>query len=105
MKTDRQSESTFPPQKRRWLHDAASVRPFVEELRRLIMRQVRSVVRGGVPACGCCDFKPQSHLNLYRCFHCGLWLCPRCAEAHFGKRRVLDEEVCGSQERRVDSAG
>jgi hypothetical protein len=23
---------------------------------------------------------------LYRCYYCGLWLCPVCAKKHFGKR-------------------
>ena len=33
-----------------------------------------------------CDFT-YSLIELYRCYHCGLWLCPVCAKKHFGKRQ------------------
>ena len=27
-----------------------------------------------------------SVFSLFRCFHCGLYLCDRCAKKHFGKK-------------------
>lgn len=26
-------------------------------------------------------------INMFRCYHCGLWLCPICAKEHFGERK------------------
>ena len=24
--------------------------------------------------------------DMFRCYFCGLWICPKCAQKHFGKR-------------------
>jgi len=25
--------------------------------------------------------------NMFHCYHCGLWLCPKCSTEHFGERK------------------
>lgn len=30
-------------------------------------------------------------LNMYRCFFCGAYFCPRCARAHFGSRSEMTD--------------
>lgn len=52
---------------------------------RLIKRQAVELFRMGVTQCGC--GQTLNALNSFRCLYCGVFLCVKCAEAHFGVTR------------------
>jgi hypothetical protein len=27
--------------------------------------------------------------NMFHCYHCGLWLCPKCSSEHFGLKNSV----------------
>jgi len=34
----------------------------------------------------CICGSPYDVFYMFRCYYCGLWLCPACAREHFGER-------------------
>ena len=71
-------------EERAWVHDRALAEEGRVELL-TILRDQHTAARTGVPPCACCRIVLPRWQQLYRCFHCDLWLCPMCARRHFGK--------------------
>ena len=53
--------------------------------RKMIARQASDMQSGGETHCGC--GVPINAMNSFRCVYCGLFLCVKCAEIHFGITR------------------
>ena len=67
-----------PPHVHRWTRAA-----YDAHLAAVHAQMLEALRTGGVHCpCG-------RHLRLvdtFRCYHCGLWLCPACSPGHFGPR-------------------
>jgi hypothetical protein len=70
---------------RDWIHERERALAKRGELLVLIRDQLRVAFAGVPPPCAGCG-SVRKWEQLYRCWHCGLWLCVRCARKHFGAR-------------------
>jgi len=50
----------------------------------IIYGKLQTMLVHGSLRCKCQSTQPLS--QMYRCFHCGLWLCEACSKEHFGEK-------------------
>ena len=61
----------------------------IEELRKVILLQLRQAMTDVTwVTCATCGLKAPLW-KLYRCYYCGIWICEKCCEKHFGKKREI----------------
>lgn len=71
---------------RKWLHDRTEALARRSEASVILAVQSRAVVAGKAPECACCNSETKRFIYAFRCYHCGLWFCPKCSEDHFGPK-------------------
>jgi hypothetical protein len=79
---DRMDERRENQEQRSWMHARTCTAEQRLELLATIAEQCRDAAVGAAPGCAIC-LGAIGWMQLYRCFECGLWLCPACARKHF----------------------
>ena len=53
----------------------------------LVAKQTRQLIQTGKVSCECGVTKPP-YGAIFKCYYCGIFVCQKCAEKHFGEKRV-----------------